>query len=121
MEILFITHTRIGDAVLSSGVLRHVVETYPAARITIVCGPLAASLFAAVPRARVIVMTKERFDGHWLRLWRSVRGTRWDLVVDLRRSLLSYFLSVKERRILGPTDSTRGERYHPPARESGAL
>ncbi len=106
MEILFITHTRIGDAVLSSGVLRHLVETHPHAQITIVCGPLAASLFAAVPRARVIVMTKQPFDGHWMKLWQAVRGTRWDLVVDLRRSLVSYFLSVRERRVLGPADDS---------------
>lgn len=106
MEILFITHTRIGDAVMSSGVLRHLVETYPQAHITIVCGPLAASLFAAVPRSRVIVLTKQRFDVHWLKLWKAVRATRWDLVVDLRRSLVSYFLSVKQRRVLGPADDS---------------
>lgn len=106
MEILFITHTRIGDAVLSSGVLTHLVEAHPQARFTIVCGPLAASLFAAVPRSRVIVMTKQSFDGHWLKLWNAVRGTRWDLVVDLRRSLVSYFLSARERRILGPADDS---------------
>lgn len=106
MNILFITHTRIGDAVLSSGVLRHLVEKHPEAHITIVCGPLAASLFAAVPRSRVIVMTKEPFDGHWLKLWKAVRATRWDLVVDLRRSLVSYFLSAKERRVLGPADDS---------------
>lgn len=106
MEILFITHTRIGDAVLSSGVLKHLVDTHADARITIVCGPLAASLFAQVPRSRVIVMTKEPFDAHWLKLWKAVRATRWDLVVDLRRSLLSYFLSARERRILGPADDS---------------
>lgn len=106
MEILFITHTRIGDAVLSSGVLKHLVEAYPQARFTIVCGPLAASLFTAVPRSRVIVMTKKPFDGHWLTLWRAVRGTRWGLVVDLRRSLVSYFLSADERRVLGPADDS---------------
>ncbi|MBX7200176.1 MAG: glycosyltransferase family 9 protein [Rhodospirillaceae bacterium] len=106
MEILFITHTRIGDAVLSSGVLRHLVEAHSDARITVVCGPLAATLFAAVPRSKTIVMTKEPFDGHWLKLWKAVRATRWNLVVDLRRSLLSYFLSAKERRVLGPADDS---------------
>jgi ADP-heptose:LPS heptosyltransferase len=106
LDILFITHTRIGDAVLSSGVLRHLVETHPDARITIVCGPLAASLFAAVPRARVIVMTKRPFDGHWLKLWMQVRRTRWDLVVDLRRSLVSYFIPARARCVLGPADDS---------------
>ena len=107
MKILFITHTRIGDAVLSSGVLRHLVESRPDARFTIVCGPLAAPLFAAVPRVeRLIVLVKRPFDSHWFELWREVRIRRWDLVVDLRRSLVSYFISADQRRILGPADDS---------------
>ena len=102
MRILFITHTRIGDAVMSTGILRHLVETYPAARFTIVCGPLAAPLFAAVPRCeRVIVMTKRRYDAHWFTLWKQLRG-RWDIAVDLRRSLITYVLPVRKRFIVGP-------------------
>jgi heptosyltransferase-3 len=107
VKILFITHTRIGDAVLSSGILRHLIETRPEARFTIVCGPLAAPLFADVPRVdRIIVMVKQPFDSHWFKLWREVRKVRWDLVVDLRRSLLSYFISARERRVLGPADDS---------------
>jgi heptosyltransferase-3 len=107
VKILFITHTRIGDAVLSSGVLRHLVESRPEARFTIVCGPLAAPLFADVPRIdRIIVMVKQPFDSHWFKLWRAVRKVRWDLVVDLRRSLVSYFIPARERRILGPADDS---------------
>ncbi len=107
MKILFITHTRIGDAVLSSGVLRHLVDSHPDAQFTIVCGPLAAPLFAAAPRlTRVIVMTKQPFDSHWFKLWNDVRRQRWDLVVDLRRSLVSYFIPTRERRILGPADDS---------------
>jgi len=103
MKILFITHTRIGDAILSSGLLHHLIETYPEARFTVVCGPLASSLFTALPRLdRVIVMTKQRFDGHWFDLWRQLRGTTWDIVIDLRRSLISYFIPVRRRYVVGP-------------------
>ncbi len=105
MKILFITHTRIGDAVLSSGILHSLVMKYPEARFTVACGPLAASLFAAVPRLdRVIVIAKRRFDAHWFTLWRDLRRTSWDLVVDLRRSLVSYFIRARQRRVLGPAD-----------------
>lgn len=107
MKILFITYTRIGDAVLSSGVLKHLVDRYPDARFTVACGPLAASLFDAVPRLdEVIVMTKRPFDGHWFSLWRTVRSVKWDLVVDLRRSLVSYFIPSRKRAVLGATDDT---------------
>ena len=48
--ILFITATRIGDAVLSSGLIKRLADEIPEARLTIVAGPLAAPLFANVPR-----------------------------------------------------------------------
>ena len=102
MNILFITNTRIGDAILSSGVLRHLVETYPSARFTVVCGQLPQSLFAATPRlARVIVLRKRRLDLHWWDLWREVKGTDWDVIVDLRRSFVSYFLRARSRHVIG--------------------
>ena len=105
MNILFITNTRIGDAVLSSGVLHYLVNAYPSARFTVVCGQLPQSLFAATPRlARVIVLRKRRFDLHWWDLWREVKGTDWDVIVDLRRSFISYFLRARSRHVIGRAD-----------------
>ena len=105
MNVLFITNTRIGDAILSSGVLHHLVEQYPDARFTVVCGRLPQTLFAAIPRLhRVIALKKRRFDLHWLDLWRDLRGTRWDVVVDLRRSFISYVLRAGERHVIGPAN-----------------
>ncbi len=107
MNILFITNTRIGDAILSSGVLHHLVQTYPDARFTIVCGRLPQTLFADVPRLdRVIVLKKRRFDLHWIDLWRALKGARWDVVVDLRRSFLSVFLRARQRHVIGPANDT---------------
>jgi len=54
-RVLFITSTRIGDAIINSGVLAHLIETRPEARFTIACGPLAASLFREVPRLERII------------------------------------------------------------------
>ena len=50
MRILFITATRIGDAVLSTGLLDHLLHTYPDACFTIACGPVAEGVFARMPR-----------------------------------------------------------------------
>jgi ADP-heptose:LPS heptosyltransferase len=98
--ILFITATRIGDAVLSSGLIKRLHDEIPDARFTVVAGPDAAPLFAAVPNLeRVIVMAKHQGGGHWLALWRQVRSTRWGLVVDLRGSGLARFLRTKRRAI----------------------
>ncbi len=98
--ILFITATRIGDAVLSSGLIRRLQDEIPNARFTIVAGPVAAPLFAEVPNLdRVIVMEKSKSGSHWFELWRQVRRRRWGLVVDLRGSGISKFLRTRRRAI----------------------
>ncbi|MFN3523458.1 MAG: glycosyltransferase family 9 protein [Phenylobacterium sp.] len=98
--ILFITATRIGDAVLSSGLIRKLAEEVPGARFTIVAGPPAAPLFVDTPGLdEVIVFEKSPRGGHWLRLWRHVRRRRWGLVVDLRGSAISSFLSRQKRAV----------------------
>ncbi|GAB4178253.1 MAG: glycosyltransferase family 9 protein [Thalassobaculales bacterium] len=103
MDILFVTSTRIGDAVLSTGLLSALVERYPAARFTVAAGAPAAPLFRAVPRlARLLVIEKRRGGGHWFDLWRATIGTAWRLVVDLRGSLLGYLLLARQRRVLLP-------------------
>ena len=108
MKILFITATRIGDAVLSTGVLGYLVECFPEARFTIAAGPVAAPLFEAVPRLdRLIVVEKRPLSLHWLTLWRNVVGTRWDIVLDLRRSALRYL--VRARRRLVDAKGAEGE------------
>ena len=108
MNILFISWTRIGDAVLSTGVLSELIRRHPDAKITVVCGPLAATLFANVPGlTRVISLPKRLLNLHWLSLWLQVVGQSWGLVVDLRRSLTAYTVLAKQRRILGRTDQTQ--------------
>ena len=105
MDILFVTATRIGDAVLSTGLLSHLVERHPGARFTIAAGPLAAPLFAAVPGLeRVIAVTKRPWALHWLPLFARVAGRRWDLVVDLRGSALAWMLRAGERRVMAKGD-----------------
>jgi ADP-heptose:LPS heptosyltransferase len=105
MQILFVTATRIGDAVLSTGLLSHLVERYPDAEFTIAAGPVAAPLFASVPRLRrLITVEKRRWSLHWLHLYAAVAGRRWDLVVDLRGSALAWLLPARERRIMAKGD-----------------
>ena len=98
--ILFITGTRIGDAVLSSGLLKRLHDEIPDARFTIAAGPPAAPLFADTPNLdAVIVMHKTKRAGHWFKLWRRTRGRRWGLIVDMRGSGVSRFLRSRKRAI----------------------
>ena len=99
MKLLFITSSRIGDAVLSTGLLGHLVDRHPDLRATVVCSPLVASLFRAVPQVeRVVAVPKARFGSHWLRVWPSMAARAWDLVVNIRNApvaALSYGLQKR--------------------------
>jgi ADP-heptose:LPS heptosyltransferase len=105
MKILFITATRIGDAILSTGVLQHLLERHPGARVTVVCGPDAASLFEAVPGLdRVLVMRKKRWSMHWVHMWKTCVGSFWDCIVDIRNAPVSYLLANKQNWHLGQSN-----------------
>lgn len=99
-QVLFITANRLGDAVLSTGLLAHLIDTHRGADLTVACGPLPAPLFRPAPGVgRVIALSKKRFGAHWLELWRQCVGTRWDVVVDLRDGPTSRLLRARERYI----------------------
>jgi heptosyltransferase-3 len=100
VRILFVSGNRLGDAVLTCGVLDQLIRRHPDSRITIVCGPAAEGVFARMPhRERTIIMEKKPYDRHWFDLWANVVRTRWDLVVDLRGSGLAYFVLAKRRAV----------------------
>ena len=101
MRILFISSTRIGDAVLSTGLLDHLARKHPEARFTIVCGRVAEGVFRRMPRLeRLIAVEKRRYSLHWLEIWGALAFTRWDLVVDLRASAIAWLLWTRERRVI---------------------
>jgi heptosyltransferase-3 len=106
MRILFVTATRIGDAVLSTGLLSYVIERYPGARLTIAAGPVAAPLFEVTPGLeRLAVIEKRRWSLHWLPFYAAVARRHWDLVVDLRGSALAWLLHARERKVMAKGDA----------------
>ncbi len=103
MRILFVTSNRLGDAVLSTGLLDHLIKTHPTARFTVVCGPVAEGVFDRMPnRERTIVLRKQPRGRHWLPLWAATVGHVWDLVVDIRGSALAYLVPTRHRAIYRP-------------------
>jgi heptosyltransferase-3 len=117
MKILFVTSNRLGDAVLSTGLLDHLIGCYPDARITVVCGPVAEGLFVRMPnRQQTIVLRKRPWGRHWVPLWANVALQTWDLVVDIRGSALSWLVPTRRRavfrRIDGPKIAQLGAILH---------
>ncbi|RVU34749.1 glycosyltransferase family 9 protein [Hwanghaeella grinnelliae] len=94
MRILFVSSNRIGDAVLSSGVLAALYDRYPDARFTIAAGAASAPLFEDFPGLeKLIVFQKQRSRGlHWFHLWKQTAFTWWPIVVDMRRSAIGWIV-----------------------------
>ncbi|HPD83533.1 MAG: glycosyltransferase family 9 protein [Alphaproteobacteria bacterium] len=104
MKVLFITSTRLGDAVLSTGLLDYLLRTYPEAKVTVACGPLPQSLFEGFANVeRIIPLQKQKRHRHWIKLWKAVVGTRWDMVIDLRDSAVSRLIRANKRFVFGKT------------------
>ena len=113
MRILFVTASRIGDAVLSTGLLAHLADRHPRARFHVACGAPAAPLFRAMPFVdEVIPMVQRKRAGQWVDLWRRTVTRRWCRVVDLRGSAIGWLLPAWRRRILRSNWAPRHRLLH---------
>lgn len=108
LRILFIASNRIGDAILSTGILARLLTEYPGAKVTVAAGPAALPVFGGVPGLeRAIPLRKRRFGLHWLGLWWKTFGRSWRVVVDMRRSAIAWMLFADRRLTPAKGDRTR--------------
>jgi ADP-heptose:LPS heptosyltransferase len=103
--ILFIASTRLGDAVLSSGLIKRLHDEVPNARFTVVAGSVTAPLFADVPGLDQVIVLDEAGAMASFRLWSMVRGRLWGVIVDLRGTGVAGFLRRRRRAVLHPSSS----------------
>ena len=100
MKILIISSNLIGDSILSTCVVEHFAKIYPRAKFTFLIGPSAGQIYENFPaKESIVLIKKKKFNLHWLTMYLSVFNTSWELVIDLRSSLISYFLYKKKKYI----------------------
>ena len=109
-KILVFSFSFIGDAVLSTSVIQPLRSHFPEAHITFLVGPRAFDLLATDPNidATLIYDNQEEHAG-WkgrLRLIKTLRLEKFDLVVNLRDSLMARCIGTKHWGIRH-TDSNR--------------
>ena len=90
-KILVFSFSFIGDAVLSTAVIQPLRTHFPNAHITFLVGPRAFDLFAAEPNIDATIVYDNRGEhSGWqgrLRLIKTLRRDKFDIVVNLRDSL----------------------------------
>lgn len=110
-QILFITLSNIGDAVMTTPVLAALHARYPQARFDIVADARSAALFEYFGALDEIILKHK--NAPWrdkLAFIRQLRRKRYDLIVDLRTDGLGWLLRAKRR--------LHKVKNHPPERHS---
>lgn len=99
-KVLFITPSPLGDAILTSGIMHQLIKDYPDIQLTIASGPRAAPLYESTPHLEDLhIIHKKKYSLHWLDLWKKTRPIHWDIIVDIRNSIITYFLKGKQKYI----------------------
>ncbi|WP_025898858.1 glycosyltransferase family 9 protein [Sneathiella glossodoripedis] len=94
---LFVTSNRLGDAVLTTGVLAKLLIDEPEVPVTVVCGHLAKEIFECFEGVeKVVPIKKRKYNLHWLDAFRRIDGIFWHRIVDFRGSGLG-LLPTKHR------------------------
>tara|TARA_A100001011_G_scaffold304992_1_gene319454 strand:- start:90 stop:1013 length:924 start_codon:yes stop_codon:yes gene_type:complete len=100
VKILVISSNLIGDTILSTGVIKYFSYKNPEAKFTFVIGPSAKSIFKNFKSVEnIITISKKKYNMHWVDIISNCYGKKWDIIIDFRSSLLSYFLKHKKKII----------------------
>ncbi len=95
-RLLFIAPSPLGDALLTTGVLRHFMDVDRPDQVHVACGAVSAPVFSALT-PHVTVIKKQPYARHWWHLWKHYAPLRWHRVVDMRGSAFSYTLWTRHR------------------------
>lgn len=96
-KILIVSLTNLGDVILTTPVMAAVRSCFPGASITVIAGPKSETLLKGSSTVdQVIVFDKRSLSfGAKLRLVWGLRAERFDLVVDLRNTLIPYLIGAR--------------------------
>jgi heptosyltransferase-2 len=91
-SILVVSQTNIGDVVLTCPVIDVLRQDFPQAKMDVVVGPKAVSLFADNPNFCVKVYDKQAPLRQKFAWFSDLYVAHYDCIVDLRRTMLPFFL-----------------------------
>ena len=115
-RILVFSFSFIGDTVLSTAVIRPLRAHFPDAHITFLVGPRASDLLTTEPNIDAVIIYDNRGEhAGWkgrLRLIKTLRRDKFDLVVNLRDSLTARCIGAEHwRMVRGESNRHAVTRY----------
>jgi ADP-heptose:LPS heptosyltransferase len=94
-RILVVSLSNIGDVVLTLPVVDILRAAFPGAELYLIVGPKAKGLFDENPLINRVIVYDKKMPWHGKLAWFfQLRRVRFDLVVDLRNSMLPFLLNA---------------------------
>ena len=87
-----------------AGIEQHVneliIEQQKNIEVTLVSGSLPMPIYDDYSMiSKRVILTKQKYNLHWFKLYKELSASRYDEIVDFRSSLIGYLLRVKKRNI----------------------
>lgn len=103
-KILFISLSNLGDIILTTPVLQRLYEEFPEAEIDVLTGSPGEEVFSRHPAVRsVFIRGKRKGLRGRLKELLEIRREKYDLVMDLKNSLIPYLAGAKRHSRLSLT------------------
>ena len=104
MKILFILNSCLGDVILSTSVIKYIIDKYPQAELYIIKDYRSGGILNDFPNIKQIYNYKKlNYHFHWFLIIYNFIFRYYDIVYDFKNTLLSRILFVKERFIFQET------------------
>ena len=81
-RVLFLRHDRIGDMILSTGILRAIAQAYPTIQLDVLASKSNAAVLKHEPYINEVIAFDKKAVPSWPALYRSLRRRRYDAVID---------------------------------------
>lgn len=81
-RVLFLRHDRIGDMILSTGILRAIAEAHPTVRLDVLASPVNAPVLRNEQYVHEVLIVDTRRPLRWPRTLLALRRRRYDAVID---------------------------------------
>ena len=81
-RVLFLRHDRIGDMILTTGILRAIAASYPTVRLDVLASPVNAAVIRHEPYLNDIVVFDRHAPASYPGMFAELRRRRYDAVID---------------------------------------
>jgi ADP-heptose:LPS heptosyltransferase len=81
-RVLFLRHDRIGDMILSTGILRAIAQSHPTVRLDVLASRTNAPVLANEPYLNEVIAFDRKATRKYPEVFRNLRRRRYDAVID---------------------------------------